>query len=217
MAFWNAPLDDANHPLNACVAALELLRRLDDLNAERRREALKEGKPVADMEIGIGISTGIGVVGNMGSDIRFDYSVLGDSVNLASRLEALTATYGLRILIAAETARRCAGKFAIAEVDRVQVKGKQDPETVYTLFGGNELAQNAQFVAFHDAFHTMLIHYRARNWDKALDSLGQCREADQEGRCGKLLAIYSSRITSFAANPPPPDWNGVFKAWVPAL
>jgi adenylate cyclase len=215
MAFWNAPLNNANHPINACEAALELLCRLDDLNAERRREALKEGKPITDMEIGIGISTGISVVGNMGSDIRFDYSVLGDSVNLASRLEALTAAYGLRTLIAAETARWCTGKFAIVEIDRVQVKGKQNPETVYTLFGGNELAQNKQFVAFRDAFHTMLNHYRARDWHKALDSLGHCREADQEGQHGKLLAIYSSRITAFAANPPPSDWNGVFKAWIP--
>jgi adenylate cyclase len=216
MAFWNAPLDDANHPVNACEAALELSCKLDDLNAQRRKEALKEGKPVADMEIGIGICTGISVVGNMGSDIRFDYSVLGDSVNLASRLEALTATYGLRILIAAETARRCAGKFAVVEIDRVQVKGKHIPETVYTLFGGNELAQDKQFVAFRDAFHTMLNHYRARDWHKALDSLGYCREADQERRHGKLLAIYSSRITAFAANPPPSDWSGVFKAWIPA-
>jgi adenylate cyclase len=216
MAFWNAPLDDANHPINACEAALELSCRLDDLNAERRSEALKEGKPVADMQIGIGISTGISVVGNMGSDMRFDYSVLGDSVNLASRLEGLTATYGLRILIATETARRCTGKFAIVEIDRVQVKGKQNPETVYTIFGGNELAQNKQFLAFRDAFHAMLDHYRARDWHKALHSLGYCREADQEGRHAKLLAIYSSRITAFAANPPSSDWNGVFKAWLPA-
>jgi len=216
MAFWNAPLDDANHPINACEAALELLRRLDDLNAERRREALKEGKPITDLEIGIGISTGISVVGNMGSDIRFDYSVLGDSVNLASRLEGLTATYGVRILISAETARRCAVRFAIVEIDRVQVKGKQNPETVYTLFGGSEFAQNNQFLAFRDAFQTMLDHYRAIDWHKALDSLGHCHQADQEGRLGKLVAVYSSRISAFAAKPPPSDWNGVFKAWVTA-
>jgi adenylate cyclase len=216
MAFWNAPLDDEDHPVNACEAALELTYRLDDLNAERRREAQKQGAPVTDMEIGIGISTGIAVVGNMGSDIRFDYSALGDRVNLASRLEGLTATYGLPILIAAETARRCTGKFAIVEVDRVQVKGKQDPETVYALFGGKEFAQKQQFISFCDAFHSMLNHYRARDWDKALECLGLCREADREGKRKRLLTIYFSRISEFAANPPPPDWKGVFKVRISA-
>ncbi len=98
MAFWNAPLDDPNHALNACKTALELLTRVDQLNAERRQEGLLAGTPVADMQIGVGVSSGLSMVGNMGSDIRFDYSVLGDTVNFASRLEGLTAQYGLRIL-----------------------------------------------------------------------------------------------------------------------
>ncbi len=98
MAFWNAPLDVPDRAVHACDAALEILHRLDRLNAERRKEAERAGESVADMVIGLGISTGECVVGNMGSDIRFDYSVMGDSVNLASRLEGLTATYGLRTL-----------------------------------------------------------------------------------------------------------------------
>ncbi len=215
MAFWNAPLDDPNHALNACEAALAILACLEKLNAERRQEALQAGASVSDMEIGIGIGTGTAVAGNMGSDIRFDYSVLGDTVNLASRLEALTAVYGLRILAAAETARRCAGALATLEVDRVRVKGKQQAETVYTIFGA-ELAGQVHFEAFRAAFHAMLGHYRARNFAQAQIDLSRCRELNRMGRLGKLLDVYAARIARFIENPPPADWDGVFAAHTPA-
>jgi adenylate cyclase len=212
MAFWNAPLDDPKHALNACEAALELLSRIDKLNAGRKQEALAAGAQATDMEIGIGISTGLNVVGNMGSDIRFDYSVLGDSVNLASRLESLTAAYGLRILISSETARQCSGQLAIVEIDRVRVKGKQDAETIYTLLGEQDLAQQGLFLNFRDAFHSMLAHFRAQEWPDALIHLRQCQDMKGLEGVNKLLDLYASRIAAFTANPPPPGWDGVFKA-----
>jgi adenylate cyclase len=212
MAFWNAPLDDPNHALNACESALELLRRLDKLNAERKKEAHQAGAAAADMEIGIGISTGRSVVGNMGFDIRFDYSVLGDSVNLASRLEALTAVYGLHILISSETARQCSGKLALIEVDRVRVKGKRDAETIYSVLGRYDLEQQEQFLSFRSEFHSMLAHYRAKEWPEALVHLDRCRDINRTDRLDKLLDLYSFRIAGFANNPPPSDWDGAFNA-----
>ncbi len=215
MAFWNAPLDDPDHALNACETALEVLIRLDRLNAERRREALEAGTPVEDMQIGVGISSGLAVVGNMGSDIRFDYSVLGDKVNLAARLEGLTAHYGLRILVSEETARRCAGKLALIEVDRVLVKGKKEPETVHTVLGGPSIVQRKDFQDFQSAFASMLGHYRANRWPEALQDLDRCKKITPAG-LDKLLNVYSARITHFMKSPPASDWDGVFKAWVPA-
>ncbi len=94
MAFWNAPLDDKDHESHACAAALDMLRKMAELNRERQAEALEDGKPFFPINIGLGINTGTCVVGNMGSDLRFDYSVLGDSVNLASRLEGRSKSYG---------------------------------------------------------------------------------------------------------------------------
>ncbi len=212
MAVWNAPLDDADHALNACEAALDILQRLGDLNAERKAEAQESGAEFTNMQIGIGISTGISVVGNMGSDIRFDYSVLGDSVNLASRLEALTAAYGVRVLLSSETARSAHGKMAIIEIDRVRVKGKKDAETVYTLAGGRNLAEQDDFLAFQRSFRSMLSCYRSRDWPEALIHLGHCREINRWSEFNKLLDLYSSRIVRFAETPPPPEWDGVFSA-----
>jgi adenylate cyclase len=212
MAFWNAPLDDPNHAVNACDAALELLHRLDRLNDERRKEAAEAGTAFVPMEIGVGISTGLSVVGNMGSELRFDYSVLGDSVNLASRLESLTAVYGLRTLVCAETARGCLATHATLEVDRVRVKGKKDPETVFTLLGGNDLAIQDRFKLFQGEFAAMLAHYRAKDWGQARAHLDRCRQSNRVSHLSKLLDIYAARIARFSTTPPGPDWDGVFQA-----
>src|SRR6478672_6385543 len=134
MAFWNAPLDDPDHEANACDAALDMLERLDALNAERKQDAEASGKPFIPIKIGIGINTGRVTVGNMGSDMRFQYTVLGDSVNLASRIEGQTKSYGVPILIGARTAQAIKDKFAIVEIDFITVKGKTEPEVV--VYGG---------------------------------------------------------------------------------
>ena len=125
MAFWNAPLDDPNHEANACDAALDMLERLDALNAERKQDAEASGKPFIPIKIGIGINTGRVTVGNMGSDMRFQYTVLGDSVNLASRIEGQTKSYGVPILIGARTAQAIKDKFADRR-DRFHHRQRQD-------------------------------------------------------------------------------------------
>lgn len=135
MAFWNAPLDESDHAACAARAALAMRRALDALEAERRAEAAAEGKPFLPLEIGIGINTGMAVVGNMGSEFRFDYTALGDAVNLAQRLEGLTQRYGVPILIGEATAARLEGRFGLAEIDAVQVKGKSEAARVFTLGG----------------------------------------------------------------------------------
>jgi adenylate cyclase len=210
MAFWNAPLDDPDHAHHACTAALEILRRLDRLNEERRKEAERAGETVADMEIGVGLSTGECVVGNMGSDIRFDYSVLGDSVNLASRLEGLTAVYGLRTLLCPETARLCGDKFAMVEIDSVRVKGKRDVVTIHTLVGGEDLRRQSHFRAFRGAFLEMREHYSKGDWAAARQALDRSRRNNEINQLGKVLDIYESRLAKLEAAPRVSTWDGVY-------
>src|SRR5262249_31986690 len=115
MAFWNAPLDDKEHEVNACSAALDMLERIDELNKQREAEAKEGGQVYIPLNVGVGLNTGIGVVGNMGSDLKFNYSVLGDSVNLASRLEGQSKEYGFPIIAGSRTALAAKDKFAILE------------------------------------------------------------------------------------------------------
>src|ERR1700682_2855326 len=128
MAFWNAPLDDKEHQLNACEAALDMLERIEGLNKVRQLEAQEDGHPYIPINVGVGLNTGTCVVGNMGSDLRFDYSVLGDSVNLASRLEGQSKEYGFPIIVGSKTALAGKDKFAILELDFIMVKGEKEPE-----------------------------------------------------------------------------------------
>ena len=124
MAFWNAPLTDANQERNACKPRSTCSGGLDDLNAERAAEAAGPGQACTPLDVGIGVNTGECVVGNMGSDLRFDYSVLGDTVNLASRLEGQSKTYGIKIILGDATAAAVKDSFAVIELDLLQVKGK---------------------------------------------------------------------------------------------
>ena len=133
MAFWNAPLDDPGHASHAVGAALRMLDAMDVLNAALRQEAEKDGGKPHLLKIGIGINTGDCVVGNMGSSRRFDYSVLGDSVNLASRLEGESKNYGVPLLIGEQTARLCAGDFTSVELDSVTVKGRTALSPIFTI------------------------------------------------------------------------------------
>ncbi len=128
MAFWNAPVDDAEQEANACDAALEMQARAAALNEELKHEAEANGGVYMPLRVGIGLNTGPCVVGNMGSDFRFNYSVLGDTVNVASRLEARTKDYRLPLVIGSRTAERAKEKFATMEIDLIQVKGKKQPE-----------------------------------------------------------------------------------------
>ncbi len=210
MAFWNAPLDDADHERNACRAALDMLARVDALNFEREIEARATGQRFIPIEIGIGINTGTCVVGNMGSDLRFDYSVLGDSVNLASRLEGRSKSYGTPIVIGAATAEKAAGEFAALELDLITVKGKTEPERIYTILGGADIAGSAEFGKMRELNAAMLSSYRKREWDNALAALQLCRQAANNFGLGEIYNLYLARIRSFQDKEPPDDWDGVY-------
>jgi len=210
MAFWNAPLDDPDHEANACDAALDMLERLEALNTERKQEAEAADKPFMPIKIGIGINTGHVTVGNMGSDMRFQYTVLGDSVNLASRIEGQTKSYGVPILIGARTAEAVKDKFAIVEIDFITVKGKTEPEIVYTVLGRKELAQSNEFTSVQATVHQMLARYRARDWSGAIQAAQACRAGNGLFHLDGVADLYEERIQAFEQNPPPPDWNGVF-------
>src|ERR1700759_5176293 len=140
MAFWNAPLDDHEHQINACEAAVDMLERIDELNKLREQEAQHGGHAYIPLNVGVGLNTGTCVVGNMGSDLRFDYSVLGDSVNLASRLEGQSKEYGFPIIVGSRTALAVKDKFAILELDFIMVKGKKEPEVIYAIAGREDTA-----------------------------------------------------------------------------
>src|SRR5689334_9922961 len=210
MAFWNAPLDDREHQLNACEAAIDMLDRVDELNKERQKEAEAGGRPYIALNIGVGLNTGPCVVGNMGSDVRFDYSVFGDSVNLASRLEGQSKEYGFPIIVGSKTALAARERFAILELDFVKVKGKTEPEVIYAFAGREDMALSERFQRLRNLTIEMLACYRNRDWDGALAAIARGRRTDEAKTLQSLYNLYEARIRGFQADPPPPDWNGSF-------
>jgi adenylate cyclase len=209
MAFWNAPLDDNEHARHACEAALGMVRRLELVNVERKQEAQESDQPFIPLKIGIGINTGEGVVGNMGSELRFDYSVLGDSVNLASRLEGQSKNYGVTIIIGSRTAALVQDQFTLLELDVIRVKGKTEPEVIYALLGTKELAAQPLFTALSDRVSQVLAAYRQQNWSAALAALSACQQKTDGLDLGTFCKLYESRIKAFEVDPPPPDWDGI--------
>jgi len=210
MAFWNAPLDDAEHQINACHAALDMLEKIDALNKRLEDEAAHGGHVYIPLNVGIGLNTGICVVGNMGSDLRFDYSVLGDSVNLASRLEGQSKEYGFPIIVGSKTALAAKGNFAILELDFVMVKGKTEPEVIYAIAGRDDVARSEHFQQMRNLTVEMLTCYRNGDWDGALFAIERGRASDVAHRLEALYGLYEKRIREYRENPPPADWNGAF-------
>jgi adenylate cyclase len=203
MAFWNAPLDDSDHVANAVQAAQAMRRKLVELNQIWQEEAAYQ--VFLPVRIGIGLNTGKCVVGNFGSQQHFDYSLLGDPVNLASRLEGLGKVYGIDLVIGEETAQRL-GNPALIEVDLVAVKGKSEAGHIYTL--PPEQMAEEQFVSQHSA---LLGAYRRQDWASALRLLDDGRLA-----AARFLApvydLYRRRIAQFQIEAPPANWDGVFTA-----
>src|SRR5882724_7472344 len=210
MAFWNAPLDDKEHQLNACEAAVDMLERIDVLNKQREFEAKEGGHVYIPLNVGVGLNTGTCVVGNMGSDLRFDYSVLGDSVNLASRLEGQSKEYGFPIIVGSKTALAVKDKFAILELDFIMVKGKKEPEVIYAIAGREDTAQSARFQRLRNLTIEMLACYRSRDWDGALAAIERGRRTDEAHTLARLFDLYEVRILAYQASPPDDDWNGAY-------
>lgn len=214
MAFWNAPLDDADHARHGCISALRMMAEVEVLNKIQEQDAKENNRRFVPIHIGIGLNTGICCVGNMGSDQRFDYSVLGDDVNLASRLEGQSKYYGVDIVIGENTQRQVAD-MATLELDMIKVKGKNKPVRIFTLLGEENLATEAGFISLKESFSSMMEAYRSGQWNEATKALVQCKELHGTMATlplAGLIELYEERIASFIANPPSNDWDGVFVA-----
>lgn len=205
MAFWNAPLDDADHASHATEAALAMAQRMGDLNQKWRKEAETAGRPFAPVAIGIGLNTGLCCVGNLGSEQRFDYSAIGDDVNVASRFEGLSKVYGVTIVIGEPTVAKMASP-SVLELDLIKVKGRSKPTRIYTLT--SLLDGSAAAVERLKSLHAgMLAAYRGRDWDGAENAVAECRGVGFSG-LGALYDLYAARIAACRLDPPPPDWDG---------
>ncbi len=211
MAFWNAPMDDPDHARNGCLSALEMLAEMGPLNERLEKEAEEEGRKHIPLKVGLGLNSGICVVGNMGSDQRFDYSVLGDTVNLAARLEGQSKSYGVDIVLGAST-RSEVPDMATMELDLIQVKGKTVGVNIFVLLGGDEMEQNPDFRTLRGHHELMLEAYRAQKWDMAKAKIKECRILCEPYRLDALYDVYEERIAEYEAEPPAPDWDGVFIA-----
>lgn len=201
MAFWGAPIPQKDHALRTCLAALEMQKRL----AQLRPKWKKEGKPA--MEVRCGMNTGQMIVGNMGGKDRFDYTVIGDSVNLASRLEGANKQYGSYIMISDMTYQHVKGKIAVRELDLIQVKGKTEPVKVWEVLGTTEMQVTEEQKKANELYHEGLKLYRQKNWQEAIAHFQQAFKNDATCR---VAQIYEERSGLYQLNPPPEDWNGVF-------
>lgn len=209
MAFWNAPLGEPDHARKACLTALEMEQFIDRWNVMRHKEASEQQRPFFKVQIGIGINTGQACVGNMGSEHRFDYTVLGDDVNLASRLEGLSKNYGVTTILGPASASAIP-EAAVLELDLIRVKGKNKPVNVFALLGNTETGQQSLFKEVRSHFEKMLEAYRFQRWEEAETALEKCRHITLEGiDLGVLYELYASRILSYKINPPPQGWDGV--------
>jgi adenylate cyclase len=198
MAFWGAPMTDDQHAVHALEAAMSMVETLRDLQPQFR----ERGWPV--IEVGIGLNSGTMNVGNMGSEFRMAYTVLGDAVNLGSRLEALTRQYEVNIIVSEFTVERAQG-FVYRELDRVRVKGKIKPVTIYEPLCKAERLRSDQREEL-GRHETALGFYRLQNWEQAEQGFRHLAQTYPK----HLYSMYLDRISHFRANPPPADWDGVF-------
>lgn len=197
MAFWNAPLDIPDHTRHACTAALAMMARLNEMNSQWQKRGLPQ------VSIGVGIHTGFASVGNMGSAQRFDYTVIGDAVNLASRLEGLSKHYGVPIVVSAQV-RNAVPDGILLLLDLVAVKGRNEPVEVFTLLGiGTPTERQRQLVNTAQAAHAA---YRARQWDRATELFSQLEDFEV------LRDDFLARIAEHQRLPPTDSWDGAYHA-----
>ena len=199
MAFWGAPLKDDQHALHALNAAADIVERMKTLREEF------SVKQWPEIYVGIGVNTGSMNVGNKGSEFRVDYTVLGDAVNLGSRLESLTKVYGVDI-ITSESTKYAVPEYEYRELDRVRVKGKDKPVTIFEPIGLLENIDKEERRTLKQ-FHIGIKHYRSQNWDAAEREIFGLSQLEPER---KIYKIYLDRIMHYRENPPQQDWDGCF-------
>ncbi len=200
MAIYGAPVDQADHAFRACVCALKMMERLHEMQAVWQ----SQGKP--PMNIGIGVNSGSMTVGNMGSQKRFDFTVMGDHVNLASRLEGTNKQYGTNIIISEFTYGEVSDRMIVRELDMVRVKGKQDPVRIYELVG--QAGQvTPQTLAWIDCFHQGLSAYRRTQWEQAIAHFERVQELKRDD---PPASLYIQRCETYQHTPPPLNWDGVY-------
>jgi len=200
MALYGAPLEIPDHPARACHSALEMMEGLKTLN----EDWISQGK--VPLDIGIGINTGMMMAGNMGSDQRFDYTVMGDHVNLGSRLEGANKSYKTNILVSEFTYERVKDEFVCMELDSVRVKGKTLPVNIYQLIGERAYVSQEQIEAISH-FHKGLQLYKKQSWDNAISNFEMVSAMNKNIYAAEL---YIERVNDLKSNPPPADWDGVF-------
>lgn len=199
MAFWGAPTDQPDHAVRACHTALDMMVKLKVMQDNWRSRNLPE------VDIGIGINSGQMAVGNMGSSQRFDYTVMGDNVNLGSRLEGINKEYGTNIIISEFTYEKVKNDVYCRMVDSVRVKGKHEPVRIYELRGkGRPQGAEEQFLM---AFEKGIALYKAQKWDEGIATFRACLEMNPTDYCAKK---YIERCESMKAEPPGADWDGVY-------
>lgn len=199
MAFWGAPLPDAQHARHAMLAGIEMQQTLHDLQPHFKARGWPE------IHVGVGINTGRVSVGNMGSEVRVAYTVMGDAVNLASRLEGITKQYGVGIVVG-ENTKEAVTDFVYRELDLVRVKGKDQPIRIYEPLGLHGQVGQAALDELK-IFHQVLRYYRKQEWDKAELDLFNLQRMSPETR---LYGVYAERVAYFRNNPPAAEWDGVF-------
>jgi len=199
MAFWGAPLPDPIHARNAILAGIEMQATLKALQPYFK----SRGWPL--INAGIGINTGRVSVGNMGSELRVAYTVMGDEVNLASRLEGITKQYGVDIIVG-ENTKNAVPDFIYRELDHVRVKGKDKPVAIYEPMG---LLSEASKVLQDEVrlFHEVRRYYRKQAWDQAELQLMNLQRMSPNT---KLYGVYTERVAYYRNNPPAAEWDGVF-------
>lgn len=200
MAVYGAPVSIGNHAVQACRTAVQMQKRLKELREKWRNE----NKPL--LKCRIGINSGPMIVGNMGSRERFDYTVMGDAVNLAARLEGANKNYGSRILIGQETYQLAKSEIVARLLDYIQVKGKSKPVQVYQLLAMKDEADSRLF-ALVERFEEGIAFYLMKKWDDAIRKFQECLEIDPNDFQAK---IFIQRSLYYQQHPPSEDWNGVY-------
>ena len=199
MAFWGAPIDDPKHARHALQAGLDMVERIHAL----RHEFLEKGWP--EIRIGVGINTGEMSVGNMGSEFRIAYTVMGDTVNLGSRLEGLTRVYEVDVIVS-ETVKKAVPEYVYRELDRVKVKGKNEPVSIYEPLAMKEEVSPDELDELK-LYNQALKYYRGKDWDMAELQFLNLKKIHSDR---PLYDFYIERMKFFRDNPPPEDWDGVF-------